>query len=86
MVDEVEQAGVGVVVVLEDQDDGRHQGYPLEEGPPGAEELLGPDARLDADEREQCWFDPASLVGVRDVPRQRLGDLVSGRRFVVGLE
>ena len=40
VVDEVEQARVGVVVILEDEHDRRRRGEALEERPPGGEELL----------------------------------------------
>ncbi len=39
VVDEVEQARVSVVVILEDHDDRRPGGEPFEEGPPRREQL-----------------------------------------------
>ena len=87
VVDEVEQAGVGEVEVLEDHDHGRGRGEALEERPPGPEQLLASRRlRLDAEQRQQRGLDPAPLLRVGDVGRERLGDLGPGRRLVVGLE
>ena len=71
VVDEVDQAGVGEVEVLEDQDDRGGRREPLEERPPGAEQLLRADARLDAEQGQERRLDPAPLVGVRDVLGER---------------
>ena len=86
VVDEVEQARVGVVVVLEHHDHGRGRGEPLEERAPGAEQLLGAHARADAQEREQGGLDPAPLGLIGDVLGEGRGDLRPGGGGVVGLE
>ena len=65
VVDEVEQARVGEVEVLEDQDDRGGRRQPLEERPPGPEELLRPDPGLDAEQGQQGRLDPAPLLRVR---------------------
>ncbi len=49
MLDEVEQARVGVVQVLEDERHGARLREPFEERAPRAEELLGGHARLDTE-------------------------------------
>ncbi len=85
MIHEVEQARVGVVMVLEDHDHGRARREAFEERPPGGEQLVRPDPRPDAEESQQRRLDPAPLVGVGDVRRQRLADLRPRRRLVVGL-
>ena len=74
------------MVVLEDHDHRRARREALEEGPPGGEQLLRSDPRSDPEEGQQRRLDPAALVGVRDVRRQRLADLRPRGRFVVGLQ
>ena len=87
MVDEVDQARIGVVEVLEDHRDGAPLGDPLEERSPGGEQLLRTAAcRLDAEQGEQSRLDPAAIRLVWDVLDERLGDLQSRRRLVVRLE
>ena len=65
VVDEVEQARVGPVEVLEDQHDRCRSRDPLEERAPGAEQLLAPPAGAvaDAEQREQRGLDPARSLG-----------------------
>ncbi len=67
MIDEVEQAVVSPVEVLEHEDDRPGRRDPLEERAPGAEQLLAGSAgaALEAEQHEQCVFDPAAfgLVG-----------------------
>ena len=62
VVDEVEQARVGPLEVLEQEADRPGRGEPLEERPPCAEQLVTPAARCVADpeQGEQRRFDPAS--------------------------
>ena len=70
MVDEVEQALIGEVNVLEDH---RHRvgiGQPLEERSPGREQALRVDARFEAEQRKQGTLDHGPLVCVGNV----LGD------------
>ena len=74
LVDEVEQAGVGEVEVLEDHHDGTGSGESLEEGPPGAEELLRADAGLDAEQGEHRGLDPGALGRIGDVLLEHRGD------------
>ena len=85
VVDEVDQARVRVVEVLEDQDHRRRRGEALEERPPGADELLRRDARLDAEQGQEGGLDPAPLLLVLDDLADLLGDLLAGRCLVVGL-
>ena len=86
MIDEVQQARVGEVVVLEHHDHRRSGGQPFEEGAPGSEQLLGAHARADTQERQQGRLDPAPLRFVRDMLRDGRGDLRPGRGGVVGLQ
>ena len=67
---------------------GAGRGQPLEERPPGREQLVPPAGRrlADAEQGEQGRLDPASLLLVGDVRREHLGDLRARRRLVVGLE
>ena len=78
--------GIRPVEILEDEDHGSGGGEALEEGSPGAEELLGARARLDTEERQQRRLDPAPL---RPRPETcsatHRGDLGSRRPLVVGL-
>ena len=85
VVDEVEQARVGEVRVLEDHDHRGGRREALEEGPPGSEQLLRADPGVDAQEGQQGRLDPAAVRLVGDVGRERLGHLRPGRRLVVGL-
>ena len=85
VVDEVEQAWVRVLEVLEHQDHGRRVGQPLEERPPGGEQLVRADPGLDAEEGEQGGLDPALLAGVADVGPHGLGDVGPRGRLVIAL-
>ena len=72
--------------VLEHHDDRSRRREPLEERPPGSEELLRAGPGLDTQESEKRRLDPLSLFSVRHVGRERLGHLDPGRRIVVGLQ
>ena len=85
VVDEVEQAGVGEVHVLEDQDDGTLFGDAFEEGPPGPEKLIGAHAALDSEQRQQRALDPLALRFVGDPLGDRFVDLGARGGFVVSL-
>ena len=85
VVDEIEQARIGEVEVFEHHDHRGRHGQPLEERPPGAEELLAPDAGLDSQEGEERRLDPTAFAGIGDMCRQRLGDLGACRPLVVRL-
>ena len=66
VVDEVEQAAVGGMEVLEHQDRGARGGDPLEEGAPGREELVATARHLaDSQQGQQGGLDPApvGLIG-----------------------
>ncbi len=78
--------GVGVVVVLEDEHHRRRGGEPLEERPPGPEQLVRAPAGLDAQQGQEGRLDPAALVGVGHVLGDGGGDLGTGRGFVVCLQ
>ena len=86
VVDEVQQARVGVVVVLEDEHDRRRGGEPFEERPPRPEQLVRAPAGLDAEQGQEGRLDPAALVRVGHVLGHGRGDLGAGRRLVVGLQ
>ena len=85
VVDEVEQPRVRVLEVLEQQDHGGRVGQPLEERPPGGEQLVGGDLGLDAEQGEQGGLDPGGLVRVADVGADGRGDPLARRRLVVAL-
>ena len=86
VVDEVDEAGIGEVEVLEDEDDRGGRGEPLEECPPRPEELLRADAGLDAEQGQEGGLDPAAVVGVRNVLGEHRRDARSCRGRVVRLE
>ena len=87
MIDEIEEAGVGIMEVLEDQHDRGARRQALEERPPGCEELLRAARRgLDAEQGEQGRLDHPLLGRVRHVLGDRCLDLRPGDRLVVGLE
>ena len=77
VVDEVEQARVGAVEVLEHQHHGARAGEPLEERAPRREQLRRAAGRrlADAEQRQQRRLDPAPLGLVGDVLGDDLGDL-----------
>ena len=60
---------VGVVEVLEDHDDRAGLGEPLEEGPPGAEQLLGRHPGLEPEQRPGARARSSALVGRRERAR-----------------
>ncbi len=88
VLEEVEQTGVSPLDVLEDQDGRRLLGEPLEEDPPGGEEVLLVAGRavLEAEEVREARLDPGSLAGVQDVFGQREVELLprSGRFLLLG--
>jgi hypothetical protein len=65
VLDEVDQAAVGPLEVLEDEHGGRGRGDPLEEGPPGGEEGVAPAGRgiAGAEEGEEGRLDPGRSAG-----------------------
>ena len=84
VVDEVEQARVGPVQVLEDEDDGARRGDPLEERPPRREELLAPARRRRLARRAA----PAARGSIQrrsassgTYSAERRGDLLARRRL-----
>ena len=88
VIDEVEQADVGVVRLLEDHDDRQLRRQVLEERPPRGEELVRVDGRALAqpEQREECGLDPARLFLVRDVLADDCCHALPRRRLVVGLD
>jgi hypothetical protein len=86
MIDEVDETRIREVEVLEDHYDRRGGRQAFEEGPPGAEELLGPGPRREAEQREHRRLDPAPFLRVGHVGREGFGDLRARRRLVVRLE
>ena len=87
MVDEVEQSRVGPLEVLEDEDRGGLQRNPLEEDPPGGEEDLATTGRrrLQAQQRQERRFDPASIVLAGNELGDRCRDPGPRRGLVVAL-
>ena len=83
MVDEVEQAAVRPLQVLEDEDDDATLGDALEEDAPRREERLavGPLAfcALQAEELKQAGLEPASLGIIGDSGLECRRDLRAGR-------
>ena len=88
VVDEVEQAGIGPVEVLEQEDDRSGRGDPLEERAPGAEQLLagGAGAAFEPEQDEEGVLDPAALGLVRDPARDTGRDRGPRRGLVVALD
>ena len=84
MLDEIEQATVCPVEVLEDQCGRAALGNPLEEGPPRSEQLLATARRRvpHAKQHEQPRLDPATLLGVGDELAQHFSDGGARRPFV----
>ena len=72
VVDEVDQAGLGPLEVLEDEHARAGVGEPFEEQAPGREELLpvGLDAVAQAEQVGEPRLEPRALVGVGDVGGQ----------------
>ena len=85
VVDEVEQARIGEVEVLEDQHDGLGHRQALEERAPRREQLVRARPRLDAQQGEERLLKPTSLLEIRHVLRERRRDALPGGRFVVRL-
>ena len=88
VIDEVEQAGVCPMEVLEQEDDGPARGDPLEERAPGAEQLLagGAGAALEAEQDEERVLDPAALGLVGNPSRDAGRDGGPRRGLVVALD
>ena len=86
VVDEVEQARIGEVHVLEDQRHGALLGDALEERAPGTEQLLRRGARFDAQQRQQRRLDPGALLGVSYPLLDGCVDLRLRRQLVVALD
>ena len=88
VVDEVEQARVGPVEVLEDEDDRAVVGDALEERPPRREQLLASaGGRIaDAEQGEERRLDPAGSSSSGTKRSTVARDLRAGGRLVVGLE
>src|SRR4029079_12919384 len=86
--DEIEQAGVGPMQVLEQQDDWSRCGDPLEERAPRAEQLLtcGAAATFEAEQDEERVFDPAPLGLIGDPARDAGRDRGPRRCLVVALD
>ena len=90
MVDEVEQAFVGPVEILEDEDERALVGDPLEEAPPGGERLLlvvAPAARvLDARQWAEMADRPFDVVGRQGRRDRSHRSFRSASSFAVRLE
>ena len=85
VVDEVDGAGIGPVEVLEHHHDRSCGRQSLEEGAPGPEQLVGADARVDAQECQQRRLDPAPLQVGQGQRVELGGDGGPGGALVVGL-
>ncbi len=85
VLDELEQALVGPVDVLEHEDRRSLLADPLEEGAPGREQLLALERAkfLQPEQAEQLWLDPAPLALIGDIFVEGGCDLRSCRRMVV---
>ena len=88
VLDELEQAGIGPMEILEDQDHRASLGDPLEERPPCREQLLAFTGghRLQAQETGQSWFDPSKLVRIGQPVGEGGAELTAGliRRIAFG--
>ncbi len=87
VLDEVEQARIGPLEVLEDEDDRGSLGDPLEESPPGGEQLVALERGLLGSRQQggEAWLDPAALGLVADELLERRTELPAcelGRRAV----
>ena len=80
VLDEVEQARIGPLEVLEDEDDRRSLGDPLEESPPGGEQLVALERGLLGSRQQggEAWLDPAALGLVADELLERRTELPAG--------
>ena len=87
VVDEVEQARVRPLEVLEEQNGHAAIGDPLEEGSPCREQLLAlaGASLLHAEQLKQAGLDPAPLLRIGNILRDRRGDPLPGGRGVIGL-
>ena len=86
VVDEVDQPGIGVVEILEDQGDRARVGQTLEECAPRAEQLgRGGRRRADAEQCEERTLDPSSLGLVRDLLAHGRCHRGTHRGLVIGL-
>src|SRR3954451_10574531 len=86
VVDEIEQAGVGEVRVLEDEDDSPLFADALEERAPGSEHRVGRQPRFDAEQHQQRLLDPCALFRLGDPCRHGVRDFLARCRLVVRLE
>ena len=88
VLEEVEQPGVRPLHVLEDEDDRVALGQPLEEDPPGREEVLlvAGSSLLEPEQVSEARLDPVLLVRIRDVLLDRGPELSSGRRRLLVLD
>ncbi len=88
VVDEVEQAGIGPMEILEQEDDGSGRGDPLEERSPRTEQFLArrPRAALESEKNEEGVLDPATLALVGDPAGDAGGDGGPCGGFVVALD
>ena len=88
VLEEVEQARVGPLHVLEDEDRRRLLGQPLEEDPPGREEVLlvagGPSSR--PEQVGEARLDPAPLLRVGHVHLDRRAQLRARRARLLVLD
>ena len=87
VVDEVEQARIGPLEVLEEEDRQAEVRDALEERPPRREQLLAlADSTLfDPEQLKEARLDPASLLRIRNVFSDRGRDPLARRRRVVRL-
>ena len=87
VVDEVEEARIGPLEVLEEQDRQAQVRDALEERPPRGEQLLAlaGTALLDAEQLEEARLDPAPLLRIRHILGDGGSDPLARRRRVVGL-
>ena len=78
--EEVDEAGVGPLEILDDEDGGAGRGDALEERPPGREQLAALEVRgtLEPEEGEDRRLDLALLFVRRDVGAQHGADLLAG--------
>ncbi len=85
VLDEVEEGRVGPLQVLEDEHDGALLGEPLEEEPPGGEEILPVAGRVlgEAEQVGESRLEPASLGFIPDALLEHRAQL--RERFVRGV-
>ena len=87
VLEEVEQAAVGPLHVLEYEDGGRGLGEPLEEDAPRGEEVLLVSGRalLEAEQVCEPRLNPRSLLGIREVLREGGAQLLPRRGRILVL-